>query len=77
MKMTTRGRLTIPKHLREQYGIKKGDEVQLIPLEDGIRIEKRTQGTHPVDQVYGTVKLKHFETVDEYIDEIRGPADPP
>ena len=75
MKMTTRGRLTIPKRLREQYGLEKGTEVDFIPLECGIRMVKR--GTHPVDQVYGIVKLRHFETVDEYIDEIRGPADLP
>lgn len=74
MKMTTRGRVTIPKHPREECGLKPGDEVELVPLEDGIQIQKRR---HPVDEIFSTVKLEGFAGVDEYIDEIRGSADLP
>ena len=64
MRMTTRGRLTIPKHLRERYGIQKGDEVQLIPVEYGIRIEK-LEKVHPIQKMRGILKPKPTDVFTE------------
>ena len=72
MKVNNRGQITIPKQLLEMYGLAPGDEVELIPLENGIRMQKRTKDTHPLDKMRGILKLKYAETVDEYIEEIRG-----
>ncbi len=72
MKMTTRGRITIPKHLLEQCGLKPGDEVEFIALEDGIRVQKRA---HSVQRMRGMLASGDVQTVDEYIDDVRGPVE--
>jgi AbrB family looped-hinge helix DNA binding protein len=77
MKINSKGQITIPKQLLEMCGLTPGDEVEFIPLENGVRVQKRVTGVHPVQRLRGVIKLEHGETVDKYIDEIRGPADLP
>lgn len=72
MKINKRGQIIIPKRLREEYGFDKGVEIEFIPKENGIRIQKRKPGTSLIDQARGIVKLKYTDTVDEFIVEIRG-----
>ena len=45
-RVTDKGQTTIPKPLREKYGIEPGDEVVWVEDEDGIRIARadRTEG---------------------------------
>ena len=69
-RMSTRGRVTIPKPLRDAYGMHGGTEVEAVPDEDGILI--RVMPPHPVDGVRGIKKLQFASSVDEYIEEIRG-----
>jgi len=69
-RISTRGRITIPKALRDAYGLRGGSEVDLVPDESGILI--RVMPTHPVDSVWGILKLRHASSVDEYTEEIRG-----
>ena len=72
MKVGEKGQITIPKHLREQFGLQKNTEVDVV-VEDGVIVlRKRTYGVHPVEQVRGIIKLRYANTVDEYIEEIRG-----
>lgn len=72
MRVGEKGQITIPKHVRERFGLQKDTEVDVI-VEDGvIVVRKRTQGVHPVEQVRGIMKLRYANTVDEYIEEIRG-----
>jgi len=72
MKVGERGQITIPKNLRDRYGIERDVEVELIPEKGGILIHKIATGVHPVDKVLGTIKLRYANTTDEYIREIRG-----
>jgi len=72
MRVGEKGQVVIPKRLRDEYGIRKHSDVEFVPRKDGILIRKRTTGVHPVDEVYGIVKLKYADSVDEYIEEIRG-----
>ena len=72
MKVGEKGQITIPKNVRDRFGLKKNTEVEVI-VEDGkIILRKRTQAVHPVDQVRGIIKLQYANSVDEYIEEIRG-----
>lgn len=41
--MTTRGRVTVPKELRRQLGLKSGDTVELVNLGDVIEIRRVDQ----------------------------------
>ena len=76
MRISERGQITIPKRLRERYGMNHDVEVEITPTDDGLLIRKRTDGEHPVDRVSGI--LDGVERagipilVDEYIEEIRG-----
>ena len=77
MRISERGQITIPKPLRERYGLTRDVEVEVTPTDDGLLIRKQTAGEHPVDRVYGILRDSGqagmpIEDVDEYIEEIRG-----
>lgn len=42
-RITRKGQVTIPKELREEFGLEVGDELRWEKTEDGIRIRKATQ----------------------------------
>ena len=75
MRISERGQITIPKHLRERFGMHRNVEVEISPTDDGLLIQKRTTVKHPVDRVYGILgkgALGEGVSVDDYIEEIRG-----
>ena len=75
MRISKRGQVTIPKPLRDRYGLHPGVEVDLIPTEQGLLIRKRKAAEHPVDRVAGILgadALGKGVSVDDYIEEIRG-----
>lgn len=71
MRISERGQITIPKHLRERFGMNSDVEVEITPTEDGLLIRKRAAEVHPVDRVAGILDGANF-SVDEYMAEIRG-----
>ena len=71
MRISERGQITIPKHLRQQFGMNHNVEVEISPTEQGLLIQKRAAALHPVDRVAGILDGDDFD-VDEYIEEIRG-----
>ena len=75
MRISERGQITIPKHLRERFGMNQNVEVQITPTDQGLLIQKRTAAMHPIDRVYGILgkdALGEGVSVDDYIEEIRG-----
>ena len=75
MRISERGQITIPKSLRERFGMNHNVEVNITPTEQGLLIRKRSAAEHPVDRVYGILgsgALGKGISVDDYIDEIRG-----
>ncbi len=70
MKISERGQITIPKHLRNKLGLLKSVEIDMIPVKEGLLIQKRSRGKHPVDEVMGI--LKRPSNTDRYIEEVRG-----
>lgn len=77
MRVSQRGQITIPKHLREQFGFAPDVEVEVTPTEDGLLVRKCADNQHPVKQVSGILTRLGgpaipFTTVDDYIEEIRG-----
>ncbi len=69
MKISERGQITIPKNLRDKFGLNRNVEVELTATQEGVLIHKRPQINHPVDQVHGI--LKRPSSTDAYLDEIR------
>ncbi len=76
MRISERGQITIPKPLRDRYGMNHNVEVEITPTDEGLLIRKRAAGQHPVDRVSGILDgVEHPGIpldVDEYIEEIRG-----
>lgn len=70
MKISEKGQITIPKTLRDKFGLQKDVEVDFKPVKNGVLIRKRSLSMHPVDQVFGI--LDRQSNTDKYIDEIRG-----
>ncbi|MEE8397493.1 MAG: AbrB/MazE/SpoVT family DNA-binding domain-containing protein [Desulfobacterales bacterium] len=70
MKISERGQLTIPKNLRDRYGLHKDVEISLVASSNGIVIRKQSRIMHPVDKVLGILR-KAIDT-DQYIEELRG-----
>ena len=70
MKIGERGQITIPKELREKYGLFPKIEIEFIPEAGGVRIQKKTDHGSPVREVYGV--LGKDERTDDYMEEIRG-----
>ena len=70
MRISKCGRITIPKRLRERFGMNHNVEVEIIPTDRGLLIQKRTTAQHPVERVYGI--LGRDGNTDDYIEEIRG-----
>ena len=40
MRITTKGQVTIPQRLREEYGLLANTEVEFIPVKGGVKIVK-------------------------------------
>ena len=70
MKIGERGQITIPKNIREKYGLMPFIEIELVPEEAGILIKKKNLHSSPVEKVYGILKKKG--RTDSYIEAIRG-----
>lgn len=70
MKVSERGQITIPQSLRNRFGFHKNSEIEIIPTQSGLLLQKRSQLKHPVDRVLGI--LKRPQETDRYIEEIRG-----
>ena len=70
MRITGRGQVTIPKPLRDRFGMNPNVEVEITPTENGLLIQKRTAARHPVDRIYGIVS--GCGNTNDYIQEIRG-----
>jgi len=70
MKISERGQITIPKPLRDRFGLYKNVEVEMISTRGGVLIKKRSLDKHPVDLAYGI--LNRPSNTDAYIEEIRG-----
>lgn len=43
-RVTDRGQTTIPKPIREKYGIEPGDEVVWTETDNGLLVQKRSEG---------------------------------
>jgi AbrB family looped-hinge helix DNA binding protein len=70
MKIGERGQITIPKNLREKYGLLPNMEVEIIPGSSGLFIQKQSLHKSPIKEVYGI--LNKGTGTDNYIEEVRG-----
>jgi len=71
-RITRKGQVTIPKELREEFGLEPGDELLWEESEDGIRVRKATRSAGRGMLVEDDVpEEKREEMAEEMADEIR------
>ena len=70
-RVSSKGQITIPAELREDLGLREGTLVVFERRPEGAMLRKGTTGEHPVDKVYGILRL--HTSVDDLLDEMRGP----
>lgn len=71
MTITSKGQVTIPKRLREKYGLDEHVEIEFADEGGSIRIVKKTSSRSPMDSVYGILGRKNAST-DALIKKLRG-----
>jgi AbrB family looped-hinge helix DNA binding protein len=75
--VTSRGQVTIPKALREKFGILPGGTVDFIETADGIRL-KKVVNLEQGASVLGWLKAELAgASVNEWMDSLRGPVEIP
>jgi AbrB family looped-hinge helix DNA binding protein len=71
MKVSSRGRVTIPKDIRDQFGLTPGTQVDFVDLPDGVKIVKRPDSRFA--RLAGYLKDRWvIGDIDEYLRESRG-----
>lgn len=82
MRVTEKGQVTIPKHIRDRLGIEPGSEVEFIERDSIVVIEKQ-KGVPGQDarnfKEWAASVAGTFDTMGmdgkEYVDWLRGPRD--
>ncbi len=69
--ISSKSQITVPVEVRERLGLHPGTVVLFEVRDDGVLLRKGSPGEHPVDRVFGMLKLPR--PVDELLDEMRGP----
>jgi AbrB family looped-hinge helix DNA binding protein len=71
-RITRKGQVTIPKSVRDELGLRPGDEVEFVK-DDGSYSIRRRVDRDPFEKWYGYLKDKvGGKTTDELIREMRG-----
>ena len=68
--VSPKGQITVPTRVREHLGLSPGTAVEFELREREVILRKGRAGAHPVDQVFGMLKLD--QPVDRLLDEMRG-----
>ncbi len=72
-RISEKGQVTIPKRLRDQLGIRAGDDLDFA-VEEGRLVAVRVVERDAIDRLYGSLKLP--APTDELIEQMRGPREP-
>ncbi len=75
--VTSKGQVTIPKQLRDQFNIQPGTLIDFFATSDGIRLRKVVDRRKPGDVLGCLRKELAGQTISELLDELRGPVELP
>ena len=70
-RISSKGQVTVPAEVRNRLGLQPGSVVLFELRKDGALMRKGTLGEHPVDRVFGMLRLR--KPTDALLDEMRGP----
>lgn len=69
--VTSKGQVTIPKHVRERLGVHAGDEIEFVEEAEGFRIRRRIEAS-PFRRYRGFLRELEGSDPDALVAEIRG-----
>ena len=69
--MTSKLRLTVPKKIADQYGIRPGDELEWIPAGESIRVELVRRKARAGQQLSAEEGMALFEANMERVDRLQ------
>jgi AbrB family looped-hinge helix DNA binding protein len=69
--VSSKGQITLPVEIRNRLGLRAGVVVTFEVRDGTIVIRKGHREVHPVDRLYGALRLPR--SVDALVDEMRGP----
>ena len=82
MRVTEKGQVTIPKHIRDRLGIEPGSEVEFVERDSVVLLERRKDTAGQDAQSFEEWAASVAGTFDtmgmdgkEYVDWLRGPRD--
>ncbi|HXF50607.1 MAG TPA: AbrB/MazE/SpoVT family DNA-binding domain-containing protein [Dehalococcoidia bacterium] len=70
-KITIKGQITVPKHVRERLGLRPGDEIEFVEDKAGFRVQKRVPAS-PFAKYRGYLKGLAGRDPDELVEQMRG-----
>ena len=70
-RVTSKGQVTIPKKMRDDLGLRPGDEIEFV-LENGSYRVRKVLTNNPFKRWIGYAKHLKGMTTDEWINEMRG-----
>lgn len=70
-KLTSKGQVTVPKSCRDKLGLKTGTVLDFEAV-DGVLIARKVQTEDVFAKWRGKGKLPTGQSVDEYLDSVRG-----
>lgn len=71
MTITSKGQVTIPKAVRDELGLRKGDKVTFVKKDGEFRLKKVVDES-PFDKWVGSLSHLEYDRTDELIEEMRG-----
>jgi len=74
-RISSKGQVTVPVAVREKLGLLSGTAVEFLVRNGEAVMRKGGRDPHPVDLVYGRLRLGR--PVDALLDEMRGPRPAP
>jgi AbrB family looped-hinge helix DNA binding protein len=75
--VTSKGQVTIPKELRDQFGIEPGIQVDFVATVDGIRLRKVVNKSKRLG-AFGCLKEElSGHSVQDLLGDLRGPVELP
>ena len=72
-RVTSRGRITIPKQVRERLGLRPGDELAFVEDAQGWQIRKEADASR-FERYRGHLRRLRGRAPDELVEEMRGPS---
>ena len=71
-RVTSKGQITIPKHVRDRLGLRPGDALEFLE-EAGIWRIRKEVAESPFDKYRGYLRHLSGRDPDELVEEMRGP----